>query len=102
MSHKERTSKPQNIFAGGKEKGAFIREQLLHYVVALLSAALALGATLRLNPYLSATPAALFFAALMVSAWYGGLTPGLAQQFYLLWQSITSFSNHSIRKTLQI
>ncbi|MHC5817111.1 MAG: PAS domain S-box protein [Nostoc sp.] len=77
MSHKERTSKPQSIFANGKHKGAFIREQLLHYVIALLSVALALWATLRLNPYLSATPAALFFAAVMVSAWYGGLAPGL-------------------------
>ncbi|MHC5672164.1 DUF4118 domain-containing protein, partial [Nostoc sp.] len=48
-----------------------------HYVIALLSVALALWATLRLNPYLSATPAALFFAAVMVSAWYGGLAPGL-------------------------
>ncbi|WP_292795172.1 PAS domain S-box protein [Nostoc sp. NMS7] len=77
MSHKQRTSKPQSIFANSKYKGAFIREQLLHYVIALLSVALALWATLRLNPYLSATPAALFFAAVMVSAWYGGLAPGL-------------------------
>ncbi len=70
MAHKVRASEPKNIFAGG-------REQLLHYAVALLSVALALGTTLLLNQYLTPTPAALFFAAVMVSAWYGGLGPGL-------------------------
>ncbi|MCC5666266.1 PAS domain S-box protein [Nostoc sp. CHAB 5784] len=70
MAHKVRASKPKNIFAGS-------REQLLHYAVALLSVALALGATLLLNPYLISTPAALFYVAVMVSAWYGGLGPGL-------------------------
>ncbi|WP_292826166.1 PAS domain S-box protein [Nostoc sp. JL33] len=77
MSHKVRTSKPQNIFPSSKNKGGFIREQLLHYVIALLSVALALWTTLLLHPYLAPTPAALFFAAVMVSAWYGGLGPGL-------------------------
>ncbi|MEH1944691.1 MAG: PAS domain S-box protein [Nostoc sp.] len=77
MSRKARASESQNIFAGGIDKGAFIREQLLHYGVALLSVALALWATLLLNPYLTPTPAALFFAAVMVSAWYGGLGSGL-------------------------
>ena len=70
MAHKVRASKPKNIFAGS-------REQLLHYGIALLSVALALGATLLLNPYLTPTPAALFYVAVMVSAWYGGLGPGL-------------------------
>ncbi|WP_375514466.1 PAS domain S-box protein [uncultured Nostoc sp.] len=70
MAHKVGASEPKKIFAGS-------REQLLHYAVALLSVALALGATLLLNPYLTPTPAALFFAAVMVSAWYGGLGPGL-------------------------
>ncbi|MEH1836814.1 MAG: PAS domain S-box protein [Nostoc sp.] len=77
MSHKVRASEPQNIFAGGSKKNTIIREQLLDYGIALLSVALALGGTLLLNPYLTATPAALFFAAVMVSAWYGGLGPGL-------------------------
>ncbi|MGF2035766.1 MAG: PAS domain S-box protein [Nostoc sp. CmiVER01] len=70
MAHKVRASKPKNIFTGD-------REQLLQYTVALLSVALALGATLLLKAYLTPTPAALFFAAVMVSAWYGGLGPGL-------------------------
>ncbi|MEH2039878.1 PAS domain S-box protein [Nostoc sp.] len=77
MSRKTRTSESQNIFSGNRDKGAFIREKLLHYGVAFLSVALALGATLILNPYLTSTPAALFFGAVMVSAWYGGLGPGL-------------------------
>ena len=77
MTHKVRTSKPKYIFAGGRNKGAIIPEQLLHYTIALLSVALALGVTLLLRPYLSATPSALFFAAVMVSAWYGGFAPGL-------------------------
>ncbi|MCC5641484.1 PAS domain S-box protein [Nostoc sp. CHAB 5824] len=70
MAHKVRASEPKNIFFGS-------RKQLLHYAVALLSIALALGATLLLNPYLTPTPAALFYVAVMVSAWYGGLGPGL-------------------------
>ncbi|MEH2250100.1 PAS domain S-box protein [Nostoc sp.] len=77
MSHKVRASEPQNIFAGGSDKNTPIQEQLLDYGIALLSVALALGGTLLLNPYLTATPAALFLAAVMVSAWYGGLGPGL-------------------------
>ncbi|MDZ8030223.1 PAS domain S-box protein [Nostoc sp. DedSLP04] len=77
MSRKARASESQTIFAGGRDKGAFIREKLLHYGVAFLSVALALLATLLLHPYLMPTPAALFFAAVMVSAWYGGLGPGL-------------------------
>ncbi len=77
MSHKVRLSKPQNLFAGGRDKGIFIREQLLHYGVALVSVALALRTTLLLSPYVTPTPGALFFAAVMVSAWYGGLGPGL-------------------------
>ncbi|MBN3922118.1 PAS domain S-box protein [Nostoc sp. NMS4] len=77
MSRKVKGSTSQNIFAGGRDKGAFIREKLLRYGVALLSVALALRTTLLLNPYLTPTPAALFFAAVMVSAWYGGLGPGL-------------------------
>jgi PAS domain S-box-containing protein len=51
--------------------------QLLYYGVALLSVALALGTNLLLSPYLYPTPTPLFFAAVMVSAWYGGLKPGL-------------------------
>ncbi len=77
MSRKARASKPQNIFADSRDKSSFIREQLLHYSIAFLSVALALWTTLLLNPYLTPTPAVLFFAAVMLSAWYGGLGPGL-------------------------
>ncbi|HYX18398.1 MAG TPA: PAS domain S-box protein [Nostoc sp.] len=70
MAHKVRASEPKKIFVSS-------REQLLHYGIALVSFALALGATLLLKTYLTPTPAALFYVAVMVSAWYGGLGPGL-------------------------
>ncbi|MBD3882861.1 PAS domain S-box protein [Phormidium tenue FACHB-886] len=54
-----------------------LRRQLLQYGVVLLSVALALGANLLLRSYLEATPTSLFFAAVMVSAWCGGVGPGL-------------------------
>src|SRR5262245_48945526 len=44
--------------------------------VATGTTALALGLTLA-TPPLERAPSALFFAAVMVSAWYGGLGPGL-------------------------
>ncbi|MEH2179665.1 PAS domain S-box protein [Nostoc sp.] len=77
MSRKAKVSQSQNIFASGRKKGAIIREQLLHYSIALLSVALAVGITLLLRPYFTAAPAAIFLAAVMVSAWYGGFAPGL-------------------------
>ncbi|MBD1845543.1 PAS domain S-box protein [Cyanobacteria bacterium FACHB-63] len=52
--------------------------QIAEYSVTIASVALALGITLALNPYLAPTPTPLFFAAIMLSAWYGGLGPGIA------------------------
>ncbi|HZU38896.1 MAG TPA: HAMP domain-containing sensor histidine kinase [Gemmataceae bacterium] len=49
---------------------------LLDYVAALVAVALALALTLQLPP-LQTSPSPLFFGAVMVSAWYGGLGPGL-------------------------
>jgi PAS domain S-box-containing protein len=54
-----------------------ITARLLSYGVALLSVALALGISLPLDPLIKPTPTSLFFVAVMVSAWYGGLYPGL-------------------------
>ncbi len=51
--------------------------RLLPYGVAPLSVALALGSTLSLGSLMRPTPTQLFFVAVMVSAWYGGLGPGL-------------------------
>jgi PAS domain S-box-containing protein len=51
--------------------------RLLQYGVAVLSVALALGITLLLGSYLEPTPTPLFFMAVMVSAWYGGVKPGI-------------------------
>ena len=49
----------------------------LPYAVAVISVVLALVATSLLGPLLSRTPLQLFLAAITVSAWYGGLGPGL-------------------------
>ncbi|MBD3886989.1 PAS domain S-box protein [Phormidium tenue FACHB-886] len=50
---------------------------LLSYGVALLSVALALAVSLLLSSFIQPTPLALFYMAVMLSAWYGGLKPGL-------------------------
>ncbi|MBE9170613.1 PAS domain-containing protein [Pleurocapsales cyanobacterium LEGE 06147] len=51
--------------------------RLLSYGIALFSTALALGITLLFAPLIDPIPKSLFFLAVMVSAWYGGLGPGL-------------------------
>ncbi|MBW4621154.1 MAG: PAS domain S-box protein [Cyanosarcina radialis HA8281-LM2] len=52
-------------------------DRLLAYGVALLAVALAIGISLWLSPAIEPTPTSLFFIAVTVSAWYGGLRPGL-------------------------
>jgi C4-dicarboxylate-specific signal transduction histidine kinase len=47
------------------------------YGVALLSVAVALIIALLLDTYLVSAPASLFLCAIMISAWYGGIKPGL-------------------------
>jgi PAS domain S-box-containing protein len=54
-----------------------IRLLLETYTVALLAVSAALLLTLLLQPLLQPTIFLLFFAAVAVSAWYGGLKPGL-------------------------
>lgn len=61
----------------GQPRSTVLLTHLLQYGVALLLVALALGANLLFYSYLEPTPTPLFFAAVMVSAWYGGLGPGL-------------------------
>ena len=50
---------------------------LTRYAVAVIAATLALLLTFLLWPLLDPPVSSLFFAAVMVSAWYGGLGPGL-------------------------
>lgn len=68
-------------FGDGQPRSMVLPTQLLQYGVqygtALLSVALALGTNLLFHAYLEPTPTSLFFVAVMVSAWYGGLGPGL-------------------------
>ncbi len=56
--------------------GRFGRRLLLDYAAAVVLVALAVLVT-RLLPPLQIAPSALFFAAVMISAWRGGLGPGL-------------------------
>ena len=59
------------------EPGSETASVLLRYGVAVGAAALAMLLTLLLWPLTAQIPYLLFFAAVMVSAWYGGLGPGL-------------------------
>lgn len=62
---------------GNRARSNVLPHYLIEYGVALLSVGLALGITLLLTPYLASTPTPLFFIAVMISAWYGGLGPGI-------------------------
>ncbi len=57
---------------------------LLRYGGAILAVALALLLTLLLRPWLEHNDFLLFFPALMLSAWYGGIGPGLLATFLSL------------------
>jgi len=59
------------------------RFQIQRYSVAVVAVVLALLLMLLLDPWLAIakTPFLLFFGAVMVSAWYGGLGPGLLATF---------------------
>ncbi|HEU4563104.1 MAG TPA: HAMP domain-containing sensor histidine kinase [Gemmatimonadaceae bacterium] len=50
---------------------------LRRYAIAVLAAAVALGLSLLGLPLIRPTPFLLFFAAIAISAWFGGLGPGL-------------------------
>jgi len=63
---------------GGQARSTVLPTQLIQYGIALLAVTLALGTTLLSGAYLEPTPTPLFFVAVMVSAWYGGLKPGIA------------------------
>lgn len=65
----------QQFFMGSKNWRIPIH--LLNYALALLLVAVASGASLLFNPLLKDTPSAVFFIAVMVSAWSGGLSSGL-------------------------
>src|ERR671918_56015 len=49
----------------------------LGYGLALLSVTVALSITRLLRAYFEPTPNSLFFCAIVVSGWFGGLGPGL-------------------------
>lgn len=65
------------LVKGNQARSKVLPVYLIEYGVALLSVGVALGTTFTLGSYLAPTPTSLFFIAVMVSAWYGGLGPGI-------------------------
>ena len=62
----------------GSGSGEAMRPQLRGYAVAVLAVGLALLVRLLLEPWIGAeSPFLLFFGAVMLGAWFGGLGPGL-------------------------
>src|SRR5215204_7670906 len=92
----------------GKGKATWAKTSpLLRYGVAVLSVATAFGLHLIVNPLIvQETPFLFVFAAVMVSAWYGGFGPGLlatvlailATDYFFLYP-IGSFSGLSLEST---
>ena len=64
MSKFERSTRPSTAF-------------VLRYGLAVLSVAAALSITQLLRTYFEPTPNSLFFCAIVISSWFGGLGPGL-------------------------
>ncbi|MCU0566573.1 MAG: ATP-binding protein [Oculatellaceae cyanobacterium Prado106] len=75
MTARAIASKLQGFLSSRLRSGESIR--LSHYAIALLSPLAALGITLLFHPLLQNTPSALFYVAVMVSSWIGGLGAGL-------------------------
>lgn len=78
---------PELIQAGGKIKRLDVALQrdkrqrpwllVLHYLAAVLSVAVALFATLNMPGHLVTAPVSLLLCAILFSAWFGGVKPGL-------------------------
>jgi signal transduction histidine kinase len=82
---------------------------LWRYGVAVSTTGFVVGLTLLLQPYLKHGVMAIFFASVMVSAWYGGLGPGLVASLlsvlasrYFFFPPIYSFAVHSDDDIAQI
>ncbi len=74
----------------------------LRYVYAILVTVVVLGLTLVLQPYAGDSPFLFFVAAVALSAWYGGLGPGLVAttlavmlvEYFLLEPRYTTFARN--------
>lgn len=66
---------------------------LWRYGLAIALVLLATGITRRIQPYLGESISPLFFVAVMFSAWYGGLGPGLLSTGLAGWASAFFFMN---------
>jgi len=58
---------------------------VLRYGLAVLSVAAALSITQLLRTYFEPTPNSLFFCAIVISSWFGGLGPGLLSGILSVW-----------------
>ncbi len=58
-------------------RGRFVWRSLAPYALATVASVVALGLMLALEPSLDRAPFPFFFAAVFVTAWYGGLVPGI-------------------------
>ncbi|HTE09327.1 MAG TPA: MEDS domain-containing protein, partial [Chitinophagaceae bacterium] len=68
--------------------------EIMNYLVAILSVTVTLIVAQFLNAYLVTAPVSLFFCAIMFSAWYGGVRPGLLSVLLSLLVFKFFFVNH--------
>ena len=72
---------------------------VVRYGVAVLVVCLAAGLTLLLPPVATGTPFLFFFAAVILSAWYGGLGPALLTILLAAaWSSSCSIGDTRVRQ----
>jgi len=67
------------------------------YLVALVAPLVVAGVTELTWPIFEQSPVSLFLIAVMFSAWYGGLGPGLLSMVVSFFSRITSLSRHTLR-----
>jgi signal transduction histidine kinase len=89
-------------------RGAGLGAALIEYALAIVTVAAAYALTLWLWPYLRPNVAPLFLAAIMLSAWYGGLGPGVvatvlaaaASEYFLVYETGTPTSPGDLLRML--
>ena len=67
----------------------------LRYIVAVLAVGIAVLLTKQFGVHIEPATTPLFFAAVMVSAWYGGLGPGLLATVLAVWVNDYFFASHA-------
>lgn len=85
------------------------RSELKHYVVAVLAVAVAFAFTLWLNSLTPQPIVSLFFAAIAISSWFGGIKPGIVTAVlsallcdYFLFPPLYTFVAHNLSDSAQL